>query len=138
MVVLKRNFSFGILREVRKLILKLIIDRKLPTVPMQTKVALAHGQEGGVDACPKKFPSSNLILNSFTTHQNFNRNAPLTFVYHSRLYLLLFSSIITSRLSKSWCKIDYTLFYQNIHKNILTIFLLGRWDETLVPSCLFR
>ena len=26
----------------------------------------------------KNFPSSNLLLNSFTIHQNFNRNAPLS------------------------------------------------------------
>ena len=77
MVVLKRNLSFGILREVKKLILKLIIDRKSPNRP-QTKVALAHGQEGRFGACPKKFSYSNVLLNSFTILQNFNRNAPLT------------------------------------------------------------
>ena len=51
MVVLKRNLSFGILREVEKLILKLTIDRKSPSRP-QTKVALAHGLEGRFGACP--------------------------------------------------------------------------------------
>ena len=51
MVVLKKNLSFGILREVEKLILKLIIDRKSPNRP-QTKVALAHGLEGRFGACP--------------------------------------------------------------------------------------
>ena len=53
LVVSKINLSFGILREVKKLILKLIIDRKSPNRP-QTKVALAHGQEGRFGACPKK------------------------------------------------------------------------------------
>ena len=83
LVVLKRNLGFGILREVKKLIVKLIIDRKSPNRP-QTKVALAHGQEGRFGACPKKFPSSNLLLNSFTIHQYFNRNAPLILVAGSR------------------------------------------------------
>ena len=39
LVVLKRNLSFGTLREVKKLIMKLIIDRKSPNRP-QTKVTL--------------------------------------------------------------------------------------------------
>ena len=65
MVVWKRNLSFGILREVEKLILELIFDRRPPNRP-QTKVTLSHGLEGRFGACPKKFPSSNLLLNSFT------------------------------------------------------------------------
>ena len=44
LVVLKRNSSFGILRDVKKLFLKLIFDRKSPNRP-QTKDALAPGQE---------------------------------------------------------------------------------------------
>ena len=51
LLVLKRNLGFGILREVEKLILKLIIDRKPPNHP-QTKVTLAHGLEGRFGACP--------------------------------------------------------------------------------------
>ena len=47
----EKNLSFGILREVEKLILELIFDRGPPNRP-QTKVTLSHGLEGWFGACP--------------------------------------------------------------------------------------
>ena len=55
MVVLKRNLSFGILREVKKLILKLIIDRNRQIVP-KPKLHLRMVRRDGLVLVLKNFP----------------------------------------------------------------------------------